>query len=121
MVLPTGTSARHHFAPRRSETCTQDGSRTRTFPGAVSAADLAKNDQTSLERLAATEMIASVDDPRSTVDGMLDLGEWPQGLLPRGLHQVSLRRQNVGVSNVYCEGINFAARDGSVDLRSGRA
>ena len=60
-------------------------------------------------------MIASVDDPRPTVDDMLILGKRLQDLLPRGLHPVSLKFQNVGVSNASCEGINFAAWDESVD------
>ena len=52
------------------------------LPLAVSAADLATNDRTSPERLAATKMIASVDDPTPTVGGMLILGTRPQDFLP---------------------------------------
>lgn len=52
------------------------------LPQAVSAADLAKNDRTSKERLAAAKMIASVDDPTPTVGGMLVLGKRPQDFLP---------------------------------------
>lgn len=44
---------------------------------AVSAVDLARNDRTSKERLAAAKMIASVDDPTPTVGGMLVLGKRP--------------------------------------------
>lgn len=52
------------------------------LPLAVSAADLAANDRTSPERLAATKMIASVDDPTPTVGGTLILGTRPQDFLP---------------------------------------
>lgn len=52
------------------------------LPKAVSAAELAKNDRTSMEHLAATKMIASVDDPTPTVGGMLILGKRPQDFLP---------------------------------------
>lgn len=52
------------------------------LPRAVSAADRAKNDRTSRERLAAAKMIASVDDPTPTVGGILILGKRPQDFLP---------------------------------------
>lgn len=52
------------------------------LPKAVSAADLAKKNRTSLEHLAATKMIASVDDPTPTVGGMLTVGKRPQDFLP---------------------------------------
>lgn len=52
------------------------------LPRAVSRDDLAKNDRTLRERLAAAKMIASVDDPTPTVGGMLILGKRPQDFLP---------------------------------------
>ena len=43
---------------------------------------LEANDRTTQERLAATKMIASVDDPTPTVLGLLILGKNPQDFLP---------------------------------------
>ena len=43
---------------------------------------LAANDRSIEERLAATKMIASVDDPTPTVLGILALGKNPQDFLP---------------------------------------
>ena len=52
------------------------------LPEAFSADVLAKNDRTLQERLAATKMIASVDDPTPTVLGILVLGRRPTDFLP---------------------------------------
>ena len=52
------------------------------LPEAFSADVLAKNDRTMQERLAATKMIASVDDPTPTVLGILVLGKQPTDFLP---------------------------------------
>ena len=52
------------------------------LPEAFSADVLAKNDRTMQERLAATKMIASVDDPTPTVLGILVLGRRPTDFLP---------------------------------------
>ena len=52
------------------------------LPEAFSADVLAKNDRTVEERLAATKMIASADEPVPTVLGMLVLGRQPTNLLP---------------------------------------
>ena len=60
------------------------------LPLAVNASDLAENDRTATERLAATKMIVSVDDPTPTVGGMLILGKQPQDFLP-GAYVLFLR------------------------------
>ena len=52
------------------------------LPEAFSADVLAKNDRTMRERLAATKMIASADDPTPTVLGVLVLGRQPTNFLP---------------------------------------
>ena len=52
------------------------------LPEAFSADVLEKNDRTIEERLAATKMIASVDEPVPTVLGMLVLGRKPTDFLP---------------------------------------
>lgn len=49
---------------------------------AFDARVLETNDRAVLERLAATKMIVSVDDPRPTVTGILTLGSQPQDFLP---------------------------------------
>ena len=52
------------------------------LPEAFSADVLEKNDRTMQERLAATKMIASADDPTPTVLGILVLGRRPTDFLP---------------------------------------
>ena len=52
------------------------------LPEAFSADVLAKNDRTVQERLAATKMILSADEPTPTVLGMLVLGKAPTDFLP---------------------------------------
>ena len=52
------------------------------LPLAVDAATLAANDRSIEERLAATKMIVSVDDPTPTIAGILVLGKRPQDYLP---------------------------------------
>ena len=52
------------------------------LPEAFSADALEKNDRTIEERLAATKMIASADEPVPTVLGMLVLGRRPTDFLP---------------------------------------
>ena len=52
------------------------------LPEAFSADVLARNDRTVQERLAATKMIVSADDPTPTVLGMLVLGKAPTDFLP---------------------------------------
>ena len=52
------------------------------LPEAFSPDVLAKNDRTLEERLAATKMIASADDPTPTVLGLLVLGRKPTDFLP---------------------------------------
>ena len=54
----------------------------------------------ALERLAATEMIASVDGPTPTVGGMLVLGKRFQGFLPGACIQF-LRIAGTSVSRMY--------------------
>ena len=52
------------------------------LPRAVDAATLAENDRSTVERLAAMKMIASADDPRPTIGGILILGKHPRDFLP---------------------------------------
>ena len=52
------------------------------LPSAFDRTILALNDRSTEERLAATKMIASVDDPTPTVTGLLVLGTRPQDFLP---------------------------------------
>ena len=52
------------------------------LPEAFSADVLARNDRTMQERLAATKMILSADEPTPTVLGMLVLGKAPTDFLP---------------------------------------
>ena len=52
------------------------------LPQAVDADILQANERTSEERLAATKMIASVDESVATVLGILALGKNPQDFLP---------------------------------------
>ncbi len=52
------------------------------LPQAVDSDILAANERTLEERLAATKMIASVDEPSATVVGILVLGKNPQDFLP---------------------------------------
>ena len=52
------------------------------LPSAFDRAILAVNDRSTEERLAATKMIVSVDDPMPTVTGLLVLGARPQEFLP---------------------------------------
>ena len=54
----------------------------------------------ALERLAATETIASVDGPTPTVSGMLVLGKRFQGFLP-GAYIQFLRIAGTSVSRMY--------------------
>ena len=68
------------------------------LPQAVSATDLANNDRSSRERLAAAKMIASVDDPTPTVGGMLMLGKRPRDFLP-GAYIQFLRIGDTGLSD----------------------
>ena len=52
------------------------------LPLAVDAPTLAGNERSIAERLAATKMIASVDDPTPTIGGILVLGKRPRDVLP---------------------------------------
>ena len=52
------------------------------LPQAVDRAILVANDRSTEERLAATKMTVSVDDPTPTVAGLLVLGTRPQDFLP---------------------------------------
>lgn len=52
------------------------------LPRALDPELLAANDRTTEERLAATRMTASVDDPVPTVVGMLVFGRDPQHFIP---------------------------------------
>lgn len=52
------------------------------LPGAFSPETLAANQRTRTEQLAATSMVASVDDPVPTVVGLLSIGKRPQDFIP---------------------------------------
>ena len=52
------------------------------LPQAFDRQVLEANERTAEERLAATKMVASADDPTPTVMGMLVLGKSPQDFLP---------------------------------------
>ena len=60
------------------------------LPGAVERSVLEANDRSPIERLAATKMVTSVDDPTPTVLGVLVLGTRPQDFVP-GAHVQFLR------------------------------
>ena len=51
------------------------------LPSAVSAETLAANERSLKEQLAATKMIASADDPRATILGLLVLGNLPRDFI----------------------------------------
>ena len=75
------------FDVRPLRTATLDDLDLRRFevfylPEAFSADVLEKNDRTMQERLAATKMIASADDPTPTTLGVLVLGRRPTDFLP---------------------------------------
>ena len=76
-----------HFDALPARSATIDDLDLRRFdeeylPLAVDAAALAANERSTAERLAATKMIVSVDDPTPTVGGILVLGKRPQDVLP---------------------------------------
>lgn len=52
------------------------------LPRAVAAETLELNDRSVEERLAATKMVVSADDPAPTICGLLVLGKRPQDFLP---------------------------------------
>ena len=52
------------------------------LPRAVDAAALEQNDRSTIERLASMKMVASADDPRPTMCGILILGRHPRDYLP---------------------------------------
>jgi len=52
------------------------------LPNAVDRELLASNERSFPERLAAAKMIASVDDPRATIFGLLVLGVRPRDFIP---------------------------------------
>ena len=54
----------------------------RYLPRAIDAATLEQNDRSTIERLAAMKMLASADDPRPTICGILILGKHPRDYLP---------------------------------------
>jgi ATP-dependent DNA helicase RecG len=76
-----------HFDARRASAARLADLSLRRFeedylPSAVDVETLASNDRSTEERLAATKMIVSVDDPVPTVGGILVLGKRPQDFLP---------------------------------------
>ena len=52
------------------------------LPGAVNAETLEENERTYEQRLAATKMIASTGDKRSTILGLLTIGVRPRDFIP---------------------------------------
>ena len=52
------------------------------LPRAIDAATLEQNDRSTIERLASMKMLASADDPRPTMCGILILGKHPRDYLP---------------------------------------
>ena len=64
------------------------------LPAAFDAETLARNDRTLEERLAATKMVVSPDDPAPTVTGILVLGQAPRSFLP-GAYIQFLRTEGV--------------------------
>ena len=64
------------------------------LPVAFSAEVLAANERSLEERLAATKMIASVDDHTVTVLGLLVLGKRPRDYVPSFYIRVSRNRRN---------------------------
>ena len=52
------------------------------LPGAFSPETLAANQRTRKEQLAATSMIAAVNDPVPTIAGLLSIGKRPQDFIP---------------------------------------
>lgn len=52
------------------------------LPGAFSSETLAANERTRFEQLAATRMVASVEEPVPTVVGLLTTGRSPQDFIP---------------------------------------
>lgn len=68
------------------------------LPQAVAPEVLEENDRTLQERLAATKMIASADDPSATVLGLLVLGKRPRDFLP-GAYLQFLRIDGVDLAD----------------------
>lgn len=68
------------------------------LPGAFSPETLAANQRTRTEQLAATNMIASVDDPIPTVAGLLSIGKRPQDFIPASYAQF-LRFDGTGLTD----------------------
>ena len=67
------------------------------LPKAFAPDILAANDRTVIQQLAATKMIASVDDPTPTVTGLLALAERPRDYIPGALIQfLRLDGENLG-------------------------
>ena len=59
------------------------------LPRAVSEEVLSANDRSMTERLAATKMIVTIDDPTATVLGILTMGKNPQDFLPGHIYSFS--------------------------------
>ena len=68
------------------------------LPGAFSRDILAANDRTIEQQLAATKMVASIDDPRPTVTALLTLGKRPEDFLPGAAIQF-LRLDGTGLGD----------------------
>ena len=62
------------------------------LPRAIDAATLEQNDRSTIERLASMKMLASADDPRPTMCGILILGKHPRDFLPGAYVQGALRQ-----------------------------
>ena len=68
------------------------------LPRAVDAAALERNDRSTVERLASLKMVASADDPRPTICGILILGKHPRDFLP-GAYVQFLRIAGTGLDS----------------------
>jgi ATP-dependent DNA helicase RecG len=68
------------------------------LPAAVAPDVLAANDRTYMQRLAATKMIVSIDEPTPTVLGILTIGTQPRDFLP-GAYIQFLRIAGTGLSD----------------------
>lgn len=80
------------------------------LPAAVAPDVLAANDRTYEQRLAATKLIVSVDDPTPTVVGMLAIGLRPRDFVP-GAYIQFLRIQGTALSDPI---VDEAVLDGTV-------
>ena len=80
-AIARARSTRIRHPARGSPTWTCVTSKREYLPRAVDAATLERNDRSTIERLASMKMLASADDPRPTICGILILGKHPRDYL----------------------------------------